>query len=166
MNTSKTSGILGIDKQLKNKLIALDSMVFIYLIEQTDPYFPICKKILHFGESGQTKIISSIISVLESLSPPKYIFHPEVQREITNFFENTTGLSIFPVDKQVCLEASRLRRENPGLKTPDSIQLATAIVHQANIFISNDGRLAKLDLPIKIIPLDTIHLDSSGKAIK
>lgn len=156
MSISKTSEIHGIDKQFKNKLLALDSMVFIYLIEQTEPYFSLCKKIAFLGESGEAKIISSVIVILECLSPAKYVSHPEIQTEILSFFENAPGLTIFSVDKNVCLEASRLRRENPGLKTPDSIQLATALINKADIFITNDDKLAKLKLPVRIQVLSQI----------
>lgn len=157
MSILKTSEIRGIDKQFKNKLLALDSMVFIYLIEQTEPYFLLCKKIAFLAESGEAKIISSVVAILECLSPVKYVSRPEIQTEILSFFENAPGLTIFSVDKDVCLEASRLRRENLGLKTPDSIQLATALINKADVFITNDARLKRLSLPgLKILSLSQI----------
>ena len=154
MNISKTNGNLGIDKLVLNKTVALDSMVFIYLIEKTEPYFTTCRHLLSLAESGQIIALSSIISVLETLSPSKYIPAEYTQTEIVNFFKNTPGVSICPVDWPVCLEAARLRRENKFLKTPDSIQLATALVHQADIFITHDKKMQKLRLPhLKIISL-------------
>lgn len=152
MNTSKTNGNLGIDKSILNKTIALDSMVFIYLIEKTEPYFTPCKHLLSLAESGQITAFSSIVSVLETLSPSKYIPADYTQVEIINFFKNTPGVSICPVDWPVCLEAARLRRENKFLKTPDSLQLATAMVNHADFFITHDAKLQKLSLPnLKII---------------
>ncbi|KKU28652.1 MAG: hypothetical protein UX80_C0012G0010 [Candidatus Amesbacteria bacterium GW2011_GWA2_47_11b] len=137
-------------------------MVFIYLIEKTEPYFTTCRHLLSLAESGQIIALSSIISVLETLSPSKYIPAEYTQTEIVNFFKSTPGVSICPVDWPICLEAARLRRENKFLKTPDSIQLATAIANHADFFITHDTRLQKLRLP----NLKIISLDRHGRAVK
>jgi predicted nucleic acid-binding protein len=128
-------------------------MVFIYFIEQTEPYFQLCNKILHLSELGQFKTITSTVSLLECLATSKYLLRPDIQNEIIGFFENNPGLNIIPADKYICVEAARLRRENLYLKTPDSIQLATAIVCEADFFITHDTKLTKLNLPLKIISL-------------
>ncbi len=49
--------------------------------------------------------------------------------------------------------AAQIRGEN-GFKTPDSIQLATALYSGADIFYTNDKRLSKFP-NIKILTLDS-----------
>lgn len=139
------------------KKIALDSMCFIYHFEQTQPYFQRVEKLLSHAQTGKSQIVTSIISVLETLSAPKYSLQPEVVKEVNLFFAETGYVSVFGIDWEIAQEAARLRRENKFLRTPDSIQLATALIHQANIFITNDTRLKKLSLPgLKILPLSQI----------
>lgn len=134
--------------------IALDSMVFIYHFEQVEAYFPKTHQILSQAQSGKTKIITSIISVLESLSAPKYLNLPHVVDEITLFFKEAPYISVLDVNPEIALEAAKLRRENKSLRTPDSIQIATALVHHAETFITNDDRLKNLSFPsLKILPI-------------
>lgn len=139
------------------KKIALDSMCFIYHFEQTQPYFQRIENLLSHAQTGKSQVITSVISVLETLSAPKYSLQPEVVKEINLFFAEAGYIRVFGVDWEIAQEAARLRRENKFLRTPDSIQLATALIHQADIFVTNDSRLKKLSLPsLKILPLSQI----------
>lgn len=139
------------------KKIALDSMCFIYHFEQTQPYFQRVENLLSHAQTGKSQIVTSIISVLETLSSPKYSTQPEVVKEINLFFAETGYIGVFGVDWEIAQEAARLRRENKSLRTPDSIQLATALTHQANIIVTNDARLKKFSLPgLKILFLSQV----------
>jgi predicted nucleic acid-binding protein len=50
---------------------------------------------------------------------------------------NSRNLKTLPVSSAIATEAARLRATF-GLKTPDSIQLATARVGQTTAFVTND----------------------------
>lgn len=129
------------------QVIFLDSMVFIYLFEEDQRFISQVRPIFKSIESSQFIGITSLMSLIETLSPSKYTTDHLTQNEITRFFQETPNLSIFPIDVQISLEAARLRRENTSLKTPDAIQLATALVHQAGTFITGDSKLKNLHLP-------------------
>ena len=58
-----------------------------------------------------------------------------------SFLTNSANLSIHPLDVTVADEAVRLRAHN-ALRTPDAIQLATAVCSGADHFLTNDRRLA------------------------
>lgn len=136
---------------LIGKTIALDSMIFIYFFDQNERFVEHSERIIKLAERGKTIIVTSIMSLLESLSPFKYQDDTEAQYAITNFFYLTPSVHIIDVDREVAIEAARLRREHKSLRAPDAIQLATAIVHKAEIFITNDIRLINLSLPGLII---------------
>ncbi|MDL2321475.1 PIN domain-containing protein [Desulfosarcina sp. OttesenSCG-928-B08] len=53
-------------------------------------------------------------------------------------------LPIIPVTTEIAEFAARLRA-NHGLRTPDAIQVATAILYQADFFLTNDARLTRLE---------------------
>lgn len=140
---------------LPSSIIALDSMLFIYLLDFSDPHFhALAKSLFSHLETRRTRSITSIISVLETLSSPAFQSKPEKVSEYSLFFQKLAGISVFDVNWEIALQAASLRRENKFLKTPDSIQLATTLVHGADIFITNDNRLKGLPLPnLKILSL-------------
>jgi predicted nucleic acid-binding protein len=67
---------------------------------------------------------------------------------------NTRNLETLPVSPQIAIEAARLRAAY-GLKTPDSIQMATAKIGGATSFLSNDSRIATIP-GLEVILLDTL----------
>jgi len=115
--------------------IALDSMIFIYLFEADSRYIQIVESLFEQVEQGEKQAITSTISVIETLSPWKYEHDSEKRIEITRFFEEMHGLVVYPVSWEISLEAAVLRRAYPSLRTPDAIQLATALIYQASYFI-------------------------------
>lgn len=127
--------------------VALDSMIFIYFFDQNEDFVNASEHLMKLGERGKITIITSIMSLLESLSPFKYQNDVEAQHAITNFFYLTPNVHTINIDREITLESARLRREHKSLRTPDAIQLATAIIHNADVFITNDMKLKKLSLP-------------------
>ncbi|KKR32619.1 MAG: PilT protein-like protein [Candidatus Gottesmanbacteria bacterium GW2011_GWC2_39_8] len=129
------------------KVIALDSMVFIYLFEDDRRYinkiFPLFKD----AEKGKLTLVTSIISVIEALSTPKYISDENTRMEITNFFRETDGLSVKSIDWEIAETAAGLRRENRTLRVPDSLQLSTALICRASSLITNDLNITKISIP-------------------
>ncbi|PIQ22565.1 MAG: PIN domain nuclease [Cytophagales bacterium CG18_big_fil_WC_8_21_14_2_50_42_9] len=52
----------------------------------------------------------------------------------------TTGIEIIEINTTVAIKAAELRAKY-NLKTPDSIQVATALEYRAKYFLTNDIRL-------------------------
>lgn len=135
-------------------IVFLDSMIFIYWFDQDERFFSQIKPWFTKIESGLIRSITSIISVTEVLSIQKLQELSSKFNVFKQFFLNTEGLTVFDINWEIGIEAARLRRTYSALKTPDSLQLATALVHQASIFITNDKQLTKLNIPnLKIISL-------------
>lgn len=128
-------------------VVAVDSMIFIYLFEDDIRFIDKVHPILKNAERGGSSLITSVISVAETLSPSKYLSDNITPVKIQRFFHETQGLTVFPIDWNIAVEAAHLRCKNRFLKTPDSIQLATAMIHHADIFITNDVKLKNLSLP-------------------
>lgn len=126
------------------QIIALDSMIFIYLFEADERFYEKTQSIFDQIESGEISAVTSEMSVIEVLSPEKYIKSDELRGEITRFFQESDGLGVLPVNREIALIAASLRRENKSLRTPDAIQLATAAVSGAGLFITNDRKLQKV----------------------
>jgi len=72
----------------------------------------------------------------------------EKYREILLYSE---GLTTFEVLNDISEKAAELRAKY-SIKTPDAIQIATAIIHGANNFLTNDPVLKKVD-SVKVLIL-------------
>ena len=141
-------------KTLRGKIIGLDTMVFIYHIEDYSEYAVLTEGIFDEVENGHLKAVTSIVTILEILVKPK----KEGNLMAVNYYKDLImtfpNLQVLNVDINVSDKASDLRAKY-GIKTPDAIQIATAIVSGADYFITNDERL-KLVSDINVLLLNEL----------
>lgn len=142
-----------------NSLVALDSMIFIYLFEYDLRYINKTKPLFEKIESGKIKGVTSVISLLETLSAPKLKGEKEKSDIFERFFYETPNLKTVEVDRDVAVKASIIRQENQKLRTPDSIQIATALYSDADYFLTNDINLKKVKIPpLKILTPSELNM--------
>ena len=137
-------------------------MIFIYLFEDDKRYIEEIYPLFKQAEAQKINLLTSIISVIEVLSPAKFITDQTARTEILRFFQETKGLAVSLIDWEIASEAARLRSENKYLRVPDSIQIATALINHAATFITNDNKLARLKIP----SLNLISLSSPKIPLK
>ena len=65
----------------------------------------------------------------------------------------TEYVEIIPVTAEIAQLAAKLRADH-NLRTPDAIQIATAITCQADFFLTNDARLGRLKQPEVLVLSD------------
>ena len=124
-------------------IVGIDSVIFAYFLQSHPEYGIRAEKILETVEKGERKGIFSVIGVIEVLTAPKQLGHPEVATEYREFFANFPNLKIKGITEGVVERASDLRAKY-GLRTPDAIHIATAIDFGAQSFVTNDQRLKKI----------------------
>ncbi len=139
---------------IKNKKLFLDTNIFIYLLDETEIYFPQIRQLFKSIELGENRAITSVISPLEVLSTKKLITNVEKEAEYSNFFVNTENLSVMDVDYYTCNKAAEMRRLY-GFRVSDAIQLASSIVHKCDLLITNDYKFKVQD---KILTLSVADL--------
>ena len=121
-------------------------MIFIYWLEEDPRYIKQLEPLFQQVESGHAQAVTSITSPLELLSTSNY--QSETSRiEVQRFFQETPGLRVYEADWDISLTAAALRRQFRSLKTPDSLQLATALVSKAEVLYTKDQRLTAVSLP-------------------
>jgi predicted nucleic acid-binding protein len=129
---------------VKAKICGFDTMLFIYLFDQNPRFLISVKKIFELAEAGKIEIITSIISPLEILSHPQIKLQPQKEGLYQDFFLFMKNLKVVDISWKIILKAAELRRSFP-LRTPDALQLATAITNQAKIFLTNDQIFQKVN---------------------
>lgn len=133
------------------KIIALDSNIFIYNLEQNPDYVSQTDKIFKQLISKKIKAVTSIISMIELLSYPAT---ENVADQLTEDFTNTPNLTVFEINQGIALETARIRREH-RFRLADAIQLATAILSKAKVFVTNDESIKRFK-EIKVLMLKDI----------
>lgn len=142
------------------KTLALDSMLFIYLFEKDPRFFNLVSPLFKKIENGEINAVTSIITFLEVLSAPKLEEEPEKLNAFTQFFKKILHLNVVKVDWEIAGSAAQLRRQHEYLRTPDSLQIATALSANSQALITNDEKLLKYSterLPIMPITKSIFH---------
>ena len=127
----------------RHRRIGLDTSVFIYQIEGTPRYRDIVNGIFVWLQGQHARALTSTVTMLELLVAP---YRAADLHRVNRFY---ALLSTYPHIEWVAptLEiadyAARLRAEHK-LRTPDAIQVATALVGKAGGLISNDVHLKKV----------------------
>ncbi len=139
-------------KQLTGKTIALDTAPLIYFVEENPCFLERVRPFFNGLELAEFKAFTSTLTITETLVKPLR----QGLLERTRTFRNLLAeyMDIIPVTAEIAESAARLRADH-GLRTPDAIQVATAITHQADFFLTNDARLGRLK-PLKVLVLSDL----------
>jgi predicted nucleic acid-binding protein len=145
---------MGIIKKLKSKTVFLDTAPLIYYIEENRNYSPILNKLFLANSKGDFLFQTSVITLLEVLVYPMRANEQQLVEEYQNILCNSTSIDIIDLTIEIAIKAASLRAKY-GLKTPDSIQVATALNASSDYFLTNDIRLKAIS-EIEILILDEI----------
>ena len=120
-----------------NSRIYVDANVVIYSVDQHPVYAPLCVPLRQASQLGSVTVYSSELTLLETLIVP---FRTQDQRrgEMRESLWKRSSNSLLPITQDILREAARLRATISGLKTPDAIHAATALLNRCSLFITND----------------------------
>ena len=127
----------------EHKVVGLDTMLFIYSMEAKKAYIPLLSSIFYYIEKGLAKGVTSIITLTEILIKPIKDRNIEAVKDYKFLFNNFPNLKMVNIDPKTAEKGAELRAKY-GIRTPDALQVASAIENQATIFLSNDYKLKKI----------------------
>jgi predicted nucleic acid-binding protein len=139
---------------LKNQKVGLDTMVFIYAFEEHPAYLPLLKNFFTVLEKGEIEAVTSTISITECLVHPYRKNDFPLAAQYMVLFRNFPHLSIIPLTDDIAERAAFLRAHY-NLKTPDAIQVATALASGSRAFLTNDENITAVE-GIDILLLDQL----------
>lgn len=133
-------------------LICLDSNVFIAALSSDETHSDTAQQIILALQANQLQVVYSTIVLGEVLGGSTWTAD---RLYIDDFFASLENTELVPVTAAVARQAGILRLSaGSKLKLPDAIHLATALDQKADVFITNDGRLAKIAQPF--VPTKTL----------
>ena len=105
--------------------------------------FDMCRETIKKAESGELDIVTSAFTLAEVCKMPPDPTSPSIN--LTAFFDQKY-IFLIPVDKRVAMKAQSLQLAGiAGLKPPDAIHLASAIVADVPIFHTFDERILMMN---------------------
>jgi len=138
-------------ESLRGSTVGLDTGPLIYYIEEHPALLAKIKPFFEAAERNEFRIVTSYVTLIEVLVHPLREGRPELAREYRNILLQSPVLSAIPLDEGIAEEAAGLRARH-NIRTPDAIQLATAIRGGASWFLTNDAELANLpEIPVLVL---------------
>jgi len=141
-------------RDLRDRPVALDTMIFIYAFEEHPVYQAILKSFFRSLEKGEMTAVTSTLTITECLVQPYRKKDFGLSAQYLILFRNFPNLSIIPLTDDIAERAAFLRAQY-NLRTPDAVQLATALGSNCHAFFTNDDRFLVVE-GIRILVLDQL----------
>lgn len=122
------------------KSIFLDTSPIIYYLQKDIRYYEVLSRFFLNATLERAKYITSDITIAEYL----VLTYRENDIEALKDFEEFLTVShtkIYHTSFAIANTAAKIRAEYKGFKAMDSLQLATAIHSEADLFLTNDKQL-------------------------
>ena len=101
--------------------------------------------------SGQIKVVTSELTLLEVLVKPLQAGDATTATLFRTVLKYTPDVQMLPITQSVLEEAANLRA-TLGLKTPDAIHVATALLDKSMLFVTNDSAFRRVtDLTVAVL---------------
>ena len=126
------------------KRAALDTACFIYTFEDKAPYAELGEALFNAIHAGEIQALTSTISLSEVLVKPLELEDFPAVELYQSVFRSLPNFRVIAVDEHIAVAAARIRAAY-HFELPDAIELATAIVGGAELFVTNDKALRSFD---------------------
>lgn len=150
---SRRKGVMGLIKKLANSEIFLDTAPLIYFIEEHPKYSTILDE-LFLSNDHSFRFSTSVITLTEVLVLPLREGKIHLAQKYETILVNSDSITLLEINAPIAKTTARLRADY-NLRTPDAIQIASAICSNADYFLTNDKKLKSIK-EIKVITLDDL----------
>lgn len=142
--------------QLQGKVVGLDTAPLIYFMEQNPKYLEMMRLFLRSFDRGDFRMVTSTVTLVEVLVHPLRQGNTILAQEYREILLNQKSLTVVELTPDIAETAAQLRASY-NLRSPDSIQMATAIREGASFFLTNDARLPSLP-GLTVLVLDNLRI--------
>lgn len=137
--------------------MALDTCIFIYFIEEHAKYLSIVRPIFAAISAGQLSGVTSALTLMETLVQPYKLKNISLAKQYGALLTRSSGLQCADITASTCTAAAQLRAAH-GIKTPDALQLATALMANCSAFVTNDRNLPTI-ASMRIIQIEEYRIN-------
>ena len=131
--------------------VYLDTSALIYAVEKNPVFWPLLQPVWAAASAGTVHLETSGLSLLEVLVGPFKSGNQALATVYDNLL-HSSDVVVHPINDAVLREAARLRSIVTGLRTPDAIHAATAVLNPPFTFLTNDAGFRKVrGLPVTVL---------------
>ena len=123
--------------------IFLDTAPVIYYVEATTGFAEVVQESFRLLDEGALQAIASPVTLAECLVLPLQLGQTQLRQNFIDLLTKTEAIVLAPMDVEVGKRAAELR-VSYGLKLPDALQVATALITGCEAFLTNDKTLKRL----------------------
>ncbi len=131
---------MGLIRDLGEGPVALDTVVFIYFIEEHPRFLPLVEPIFVALDEERIIGVTSTVTLLETLVVPIRAGNLALAERYETLLSNSRGLRLIDLDRPLIRQAAQIRALE-GLKTPDALQVAAALRAGCTAFLTNDRKI-------------------------
>ena len=151
------AGRLGLIDALPAGPVAVDTAVFIYLIEGHPEFAPMVRPLFEAADGGDVELVTSGVTLLEVLVVPLRAGDDALAARYQALLTRGRGLTMVALEPPLLRAAARLRATH-GIRTPHALQLAAALARRCGCLVTNDRRLPSIP-GLEVLQLSDMHGD-------
>jgi predicted nucleic acid-binding protein len=153
------SGRLASELQAGDRVF-LDANVFIYYLQEHPRFAPCIEPVFDLIASGKIEAVASVLTLLEILVRPLREGRLDLADQYAAMLAGSDHLQLLPVNAEIARRGSEIRASSRSVRTPDAIQIATADVANARVFLTNDRGIRAVAGTRTLLLEDYVPLDS------
>lgn len=133
-----------------NGPVYLDANGFIYSVERIEPYRTLLEPLWLAAQEGRFKIVCSELVLVETLVKPIREGDAILENLFRSLFR-AREVCLLPATT-FCWEQTARLRATTGLKTPDALHAATALIEGCTLLVTNDSAFRQVpDLNVAVL---------------
>lgn len=141
-----------IHSAIAGRVVAFDTAPLIYYLEENPDYLSLTDELFEAIDRREARGLTSVLTLLEIMVKPFREGRDDIANSYRQILTNAANLSLYEITEDVSTRAARLRANYGWLRTPDALQLATALEHGADIVVTNDGGWKRIsELPVLVL---------------
>jgi len=131
--------------------IGLDTVVFIYFIEENPRFLPLVEPVFGAVAGARLEAVTSGVTLLETLHVAFRSGNATLADRYETLLTRSRGIRFVDLDRRLLRDAAQLRAMFP-VRTPDALQLAAALSFHCTAYLTNDRALPRIP-GLKILQL-------------
>ena len=141
-------------------VVYLDANGLIYSVERIEPYRALLNPMWQAAQEGQVTVVSSGLTVVESLVKPLRDGNEEIEAQYREVFEASVfGILDMPL---AVFELAAQIRANAQLKMADALHAATALHAGCDLFVTNDTDFRRVPALPTVVLDDLLDDETRG----
>ena len=135
---------MGLIREIGNGPIALDTVVFIYFIEEHPRFLPVLDPVFAAIDKERLPAVASSLTLLEVLVVPYRAGNIPLAERYEQVLTRSRGLRLVDIDRRQLRAAAQMRALHASLRTPDAIQVSAALSGGCAVLLTNDRDLPEV----------------------